>query len=109
MLQILEYGSQVEQSSIEYCNIAALNMLQTLVNEIAQTATSIVYNSSLTMIDALPVFISHCTYKAVMVYLQVSRQPGQGDAEPTIRPLMDMLSLINTRWTAAGTFNTICC
>lgn len=109
MLEILEYGSQLEQSSIEHCNIAALDMLQTLVNEIAQAATSEGYNTSLVTVDALPVFIPHYIYKAVMVFLQAPRQPGQEDTVSTIRPLMHLLKLISTRWTAAGRLNSVDC
>lgn len=107
MLEILEYEIQLEQSNVGHCNKVAVSMLQTLVNEIVQMATSAFHKSSLAIINTLPVFISHCVYKAAMVYLQVPRQPGEGNAESTIRPLMDLLRLISTRWLAAGKFPTV--
>lgn len=109
MLEILEYGSKLIPPSIENCNKAALYVLPTLISEIAQGAASIVYDPSLVAVDALPVFIPHCIYKAAMVYLQGQRQSGQGGAEPILLPLMDLLRLISKRWTVAGMFDTVYC
>lgn len=106
MLEILEYGSQLKPPSIENCNKAALDVLQTLVDEITQGAASAVYNSSIATFDALPVFIPHCIYKAAMVYLQGQMPPIQGHAELIMRPLKDLLALISTRWATAGTFES---
>ncbi|KAF2139475.1 uncharacterized protein K452DRAFT_77815 [Aplosporella prunicola CBS 121167] len=99
VLEIAEYESQPE-----YRSIAAQDTLHAMINDIAQAAASAVYNRSLVRVDILPVFIPHCLYKAAMVCLQMSRQTGQGDAGSTIRPLVDLLKLISTRWIAAGNY-----
>jgi hypothetical protein len=73
-----------------------------LVSEIVQSAISAVCNISTAPIDTISVFIPHSIYKAVMVYLQLPRLSRQENVDASIRALVDLLSLMSTRWISAG-------
>ncbi|KAF2871441.1 hypothetical protein BDV95DRAFT_572040 [Massariosphaeria phaeospora] len=79
-------------------------MLRAVVEEIIRAATFALHDVSSNMVDTVPVFVPHCLYKAAMVGLQAPRQPGQGDAETAVRPLVGLLRAMGSRWLAAGKY-----
>ncbi|OBT41202.1 hypothetical protein VE00_08123 [Pseudogymnoascus sp. WSF 3629] len=99
MLEVLEFGSKVEPQDNEYCVQASLNILMSLTQEIAHGATGVKTGDSAAL-AALPVFISHCVYKAAMVCLRDAKASKDGNAKLRIQPLKDLLGYIGLRWGA---------
>ncbi|KXG45632.1 uncharacterized protein PGRI_033990 [Penicillium griseofulvum] len=97
MLETLELGSRMNIPDNEYCISTSLNILSSLVHEIARGAEI----SPPVEIMTLSVFLSHCIYKAAMVCLGDARVSGCVDPEPSIRPLKDILGYLGMRWVAA--------
>jgi len=107
MLEMLAYEFRRAQTSIGYDFTSAQETLHSLINDLLQAATVTVSNPSLVSVDAIPVFIPHSIHKAAITYLQTVHEPEKGNAEQAIRPLIDLLSLIGTRWLAAGMLDII--
>ncbi|KFY98270.1 hypothetical protein V498_01535 [Pseudogymnoascus sp. VKM F-4517 (FW-2822)] len=101
MLEILDFGSQVQQDDNEHCIQTSLNILTSLTHEIAHGASSVTANSNPALLETLPVFIPHSIYKAAIVYLRDERISGDIDKTLLIRPLKDILRYIGLRWGAA--------
>ncbi|KAJ5429460.1 hypothetical protein N7491_006476 [Penicillium cf. griseofulvum] len=97
MLETLEVGSHINIPDNEYCINTSLNILKSLVHEIARGAE---ISPSVKMMN-LSVFLPHYIYKAAMVYLGDARVSGCVDPEPSIRPLKDLLGYLGMRWVAA--------
>ncbi|OBT39506.1 hypothetical protein VE00_10394 [Pseudogymnoascus sp. WSF 3629] len=100
MLEVLEFGSKVEPQDNEYCVQASLNILTSLTQEIAHGARGVKTGDSAAL-AALPVFISHCVYKAAMVCLRDTKVSKDGNLKLKIQPLKDLLGYIGLRWGAA--------
>lgn len=103
MLETLELGSRMNIPDNEYCISTSLNILSSLVHEIARGAEI----SPPVEIMTLSVFLSHCIYKAAMVCLGDARVSGCVDPEPSIRPLKDLLGYLGMRWVAASMSHTL--
>ncbi|OQD61406.1 hypothetical protein PENPOL_c017G06052 [Penicillium polonicum] len=97
MLETLEVGSHTYIPDNECCVHTSLNILKSLVYEIAEGAET---SPSIEM-ATLSVFLPHCLYKAAMVCLNDSRLAGGVDPEPSIRPLKALLGYLGMRWLAA--------
>ncbi|CAI7631739.1 unnamed protein product [Penicillium viridicatum] len=97
MLETLEVGSQTYIPDNECCIHTSLNILKSLVYEIAEGAET---SLSIEM-ATLSVFLPHCLYKAAMVCLIDARLAGGVDPEPSIRPLKALLGYLGMRWLAA--------
>jgi hypothetical protein len=107
MLETLEVGSHMNIPDNEYCIRTSINILKSLVHEIARGAE---ISPPVEMVN-LSVFLPHCIYKAAMVCLGDARVSGCVDPEPSIRPLKDLLGYLGMRWVAASTcapYNYIC-
>ncbi|KAJ5456729.1 hypothetical protein N7530_012003 [Penicillium desertorum] len=97
MLETLEVGSHMNIPDNEYCIRTSINILKSLVHEIARGAE---ISPPVEMVN-LSVFLPHCIYKAAMVFLGDARVSGCVDPEPSIRPLKDLLGYLGMRWVAA--------
>ncbi|KAJ5269504.1 hypothetical protein N7505_005262 [Penicillium chrysogenum] len=97
MLETLEVGSHMNIPDNECCIRTSINILKSLVHEIARGAEV----SPPVEMMTLSVFLPHCIYKAAMVCLGDSRVSGCVDPEPSIRPLKDLLGYLGMRWVAA--------
>lgn len=102
MLEILDFGSQVQPDDNEHCIQTSLNILTSLTHEIAHGASSVTANSNPALLETLPVFIPHSIYKAAIVYLHDERISRDIDKTLLIRPLKDILRYIGLRWGAAS-------
>lgn len=100
MLETLEVGSHTYIPDNECCVHTSLNILKSLVCEIAEGAET---SPSIEM-ATLSVFLPHCLYKAAMVCLNDARLAGGVDPEPSIRPLKALLGYLGMRWLAASTW-----
>lgn len=100
MLEVLEFGSKVEPQDNEYCVQASLNILTSLTQEIAHGARGVKTDSA--GLAALPVFISHCIYKAAIVCLRDTKVSKDGKLKLLIQPLKDLLGYIGLRWCAGS-------
>jgi hypothetical protein len=103
MLETLEVGSHMNIPDNECCIRTSINILKSLVHEIARGAEV----SPPVEMMTLSVFLPHCIYKAAMVCLGDSRVSGCVDPEPSIRPLKDLLGYLGMRWVAASTYRTL--
>lgn len=99
MLEVLEFGSKVEPQDNEYCVQASLNILRSLTHEIAHGARGVKTDSA--GLAALPVFITHCVYKAAIICLHDAKVSKDGNVK-LIQPLKDLLGYIGLRWGAAS-------
>ncbi|KAJ5181747.1 hypothetical protein N7449_011894 [Penicillium cf. viridicatum] len=97
MLETLEVGSHTYIPDNECCIHTSLNILKSLVYEIARGAET---SPSIEM-ATLSVFLPHCLHKAAMVCLNYARLAGGVDLEPSIRPLKALLGYLGMRWLAA--------
>ncbi|OQD95299.1 hypothetical protein PENSOL_c021G12066 [Penicillium solitum] len=97
MLETLEVGSHTYIPDNECCIHTSLNILKSLVYEIARG----VETSPPVETASLSVFLPHCLYKAAMVCLNDTRLAGGVDPEPSIRPLKALLGYLGMRWLAA--------
>ncbi|CAP95657.1 Pc21g07600 [Penicillium rubens Wisconsin 54-1255] len=97
MLETLEVGSHMNIPDNECCIRTSINILKSLVHELARGAEV----SPPVEMMTLSVFLPHCIYKAAMVCLGDSRVSGCVDPEPSIRPLKDLLGYLGMRWVAA--------
>lgn len=102
MLEILEVGTHMDIPGNEYCIYTSLNILKSLVHEIARGGE--IYPPPIE-ISTLSVFLPHCLYKAAIVCLEDVRVSGGDDPEPLIRPLKDLLCYLGMRWVAASTYS----
>lgn len=100
MLETLEVGSHTYIPDNECCIHTSLNILKSLVYEIARG----VETSPPVETASLSVFLPHCLYKAAMVCLNDTRLAGGVDPEPSIRPLKALLGYLGMRWLAASTW-----
>ncbi|CAI7579032.1 unnamed protein product [Penicillium palitans] len=97
MLETLEVGSHMYISDNE-CRIhTSLNILKSLIYEIAQGAET----SPPIETATLSVFLPHSIYKAAMMCLHDVRLAGVVDPEPPIRSLKALLGYLGMRWLAA--------
>ncbi|KAJ5828975.1 uncharacterized protein N7525_007228 [Penicillium rubens] len=103
MLETLEVGSHMNIPDNECCIRTSINILKSLVHEIARGAEV----SPPVEMMTLSVFLPHCIYKAAMVCLGDSRVSGCVDPEPSIRPLKDLLGYLGMRWVAASAYRTL--
>ncbi|KAA8648398.1 fungal specific transcription factor domain-containing protein [Aspergillus tanneri] len=96
MLEILEVGSHMDIHDNECCIYTSLNILKSLVHEIARgNITTPIERATLS------VFLPHCLYKAAILSLSDARVSGAVDPEPSIRPLKSLLGYLAMRWVAA--------
>lgn len=100
MLEILDFGAKIKLQNIEYCTQTSFNILASVTHEIAHEARGVATNSA--GLDAFPVFIPHCIYKATMVYLHNERISEGGDPNLLIQPLKNLLGYIGLRWGAGS-------
>lgn len=100
MLEILEFGSQIQAENNEYCVQASLNILTSLTHEIAHGASCVTTDS--VVLATLPVFISHFIYKAAIVYIYDAKVSDGGNPKLLIQPIKDLLGYIGSRWCAAS-------
>ncbi|OBT68519.1 hypothetical protein VE03_01819 [Pseudogymnoascus sp. 23342-1-I1] len=107
MLEILDFGSQVQQEDNEHCIQTSLNILTSLTHEIAHGASSVTANSNPALLETLPVFIPHSIYKAAIVYLHDANIPRDVDKRLLVRPLKDLLEYIGSRWGAAKYYSEL--
>lgn len=98
MLETLEVGSHTYIPDNECCIHTSLNILKSLVYEIAGGAET---SPSIEMAN-LSVFLPHCLYKAAMVCLNDARLAGGVDPESSSRPLKALLGYLGMRWLAAS-------
>lgn len=101
MLEVLEFASHMNLPANEYCVLTSINILESLVLEIGHGTKDI---GTKMEVASLPVFTTHCIYKAAIVYLQDARVSGGVDPEPSVSPLKDLLRHIGMRWGAASKF-----
>lgn len=104
MLETLEVGSHMAAPDNEDCIRTSLNILKSLVHEIAREGGEI---SPPIEMMTLFVFLPHCLYKTAMVCLSDVRVLGGVDPEPSIRLLKDLLGYLSIRWVAASTWPTL--
>ncbi|OQE32501.1 hypothetical protein PENFLA_c001G09247 [Penicillium flavigenum] len=97
MLETLEVGSHMTIPDNECCIRTSINILKSLIHEIARGAET----SPPVEMMTLSVFLPHCIYKAAMVCLGDARVSGCVDPEPSIRPLKYLLGYLGRRWVAA--------
>lgn len=102
MLETLEVGSHMYISDNECCIHTSLNILKSLIYEIAQGAET----SPPIETATLSVFLPHSIYKAAMMCLHNVRLAGVVDPEPPIRSLKALLGYLGMRWLAASTWPT---
>lgn len=100
MLEILEFGSQIQVEDNEYCVQTSFNILTSLTHEITHGASCVTTDSA--VLATLPVFISHCIYKAAIVYLYDAKVSEGGHPKLLIQPLKNLLVYIGSRWGAAS-------
>lgn len=101
MLEMLDFGAKLKLENIEYCTQTSFNILASVTHEIAHEARAVAtYSAGL---DALPVFLPHCIYKAAIVYLHNSRISEGSDSNLLIQPLKNLLGYIGLRWGSAST------
>lgn len=89
-------------SDNECCIHTSLNILKSLIYEIAQGAET----SPPIETATLSVFLPHSIYKAAMMCLHNVRLAGVVDPEPPIRSLKALLGYLGMRWLAASTWPT---
>lgn len=100
MLEVLEFGCKVEPQDNEYCVQASLNILTSLTHEIAHGARGVATDKA--ALETLPVFISHCIYKAAIVCLRDTKASKDSNAKLRIQALKDVLRYISLRWGGAS-------
>ncbi|KNG80510.1 hypothetical protein ANOM_010058 [Aspergillus nomiae NRRL 13137] len=80
LMTVLEFGCSFKASGIESCVVGSYRLMHNVVEELVNASESFAAQIRPADLEALPVFVVHCIYKAARVLLGVLRDSPRFDS-----------------------------
>ncbi|GAB1201502.1 hypothetical protein APSETT445_000076 [Aspergillus pseudonomiae] len=100
LMTVLEFGCSFKASGMDSCVVGSYRLMHDVIEELVNASESFAAQIRPADLEALPVFVVHCIYKAARVLLGVLRDSPRFDSRRAVGALERVLQCMSTRWMA---------